>query len=241
MALSRQVEALVVVGDSRIAIQQAQGFIHCHQPNLQKHLAKCEVQMGKFRSQRLVHIKREHNQAADYLTTKTLALGESWSVQDSEELVHLERVSRIAEKLMKPKVDQRPDTSTQTKKEGEVAADAQFAPLSHAAKVIAVLTRSRARDGERLNPEVDGGTSSHDGESRRSMAPVEYQSERCRRIRTHQDQDPYLSEIKSFLIGAAERFSPRRLRKIVKVVDLFALDARGRPLSSGSVDPGPSS
>ncbi|GMF55599.1 unnamed protein product [Phytophthora fragariaefolia] len=44
MALDRQVENLVVMGDSRIVIQQVQGLINCHQPNLQKHLAECEAQ-----------------------------------------------------------------------------------------------------------------------------------------------------------------------------------------------------
>ncbi|GMG18202.1 unnamed protein product [Phytophthora fragariaefolia] len=104
MALYRQVENLVVVGESRIVIQQVQGLINCHQPNLQKHLAACEAQKEKFRTLHLVHVKREYNQTADYLTSKTLTLGKSWAVQDPEEFLHLERVSKIAEKLMKPKV-----------------------------------------------------------------------------------------------------------------------------------------
>ncbi|GMF15542.1 unnamed protein product [Phytophthora fragariaefolia] len=49
MALDRQVENLVVMGDSRIVVQQVHGLINCHPPNLQMHLAKCEVQKGKFR------------------------------------------------------------------------------------------------------------------------------------------------------------------------------------------------
>ncbi|GMF68824.1 unnamed protein product [Phytophthora fragariaefolia] len=58
------------------------------------------------------------------------------------------------------------------------------------------------------------------------MTPLEYQAERWRRIRVHHEQDTYPSEIMSFLKGDIERFSPRRLRKISKVADLFALDAR---------------
>ncbi|KAG6619564.1 reverse transcriptase [Phytophthora cinnamomi] len=232
MALDRQVEDLVVVGDSRIVIQQVQGLINCHQPNLQKHLAECEVHRDKFRTLRLVHVKREYNQAADYLTSKTLALGESWIVQDSEERTHLERVSKIAEKLMKAKVvhldgdpSPRPETSARMESDA-VAADSQSAPLSRAARVFAALTRSRARDAVHPDPGVEDIAPPGDGEPQRPMGPLEYQAERWRRIRTHKDQDAYLSEIKSFLKGDIDRFSPRRLRKIAKVADLFALDAR---------------
>ncbi|GMF46773.1 unnamed protein product [Phytophthora fragariaefolia] len=182
MALDRQVENLVVVGDSRIVIQQVQGLINCHQPNLQKHLAECEAQKEEFRKLHLVHVKREYKQAADYLTSKTLTLDKSWTVQDPEEFLHLERVSKIAEKLMKPKNTPSPEVI-------------EYAP-----------------------PDEE--------EPRRPMTPLEYQAERWRRIRAHQEQDTYLSEIKSFLKGDIGRFSPRRLRKISKVADMFALDAR---------------
>eukprot|EP00644_Phytophthora_capsici_P019092 jgi/Phyca11/133720/e_gw1.674.1.1 len=69
MALRRGIQELVVVGDSRVAIQQAQGIINCNQPNLQRRLAEFEFLRDKFRSLRLVHVKREYNQAADYLTS----------------------------------------------------------------------------------------------------------------------------------------------------------------------------
>ncbi|OWY94078.1 reverse transcriptase, partial [Phytophthora megakarya] len=68
---------VVVVGDSRIVVQQAQGLIGCHRPNLQRRLAEYEALNMKFGSVRLVHVKRDYNQAADYLTTKTLALGKA--------------------------------------------------------------------------------------------------------------------------------------------------------------------
>ncbi|POM61479.1 reverse transcriptase [Phytophthora palmivora] len=75
MALEHGIRELVVVGDSRIAIQQAQGLIDCNQPNLQRRLAEFESLKTKFQTLKLVHVKREFNQAADYLTSKTLALG----------------------------------------------------------------------------------------------------------------------------------------------------------------------
>ncbi|GMF37982.1 unnamed protein product [Phytophthora fragariaefolia] len=159
-------------------------------PKLQKHLAECEVQKNLW-TLRLVHVKWEYNQAADYLTSKTLTLGVPWTDQGPEERFHLERASTMAEKLIKP---------NDVLLEGNVG-DSQSAPLA-----------------EDVPPD--------DGEPRRSMTPLEYQTERWRRIRNRQEQDTYLSEIKSFLKGDIGRFSPRRLRKISKVADLFALDAR---------------
>ncbi|OWZ10209.1 LOW QUALITY PROTEIN: hypothetical protein PHMEG_00016972 [Phytophthora megakarya] len=67
------IQDIVVVGDSRIVIQQVQGLINCNQPNLQRRLAECEALKKRFQTVRLVHMKREFNQAADYLTSKTLA------------------------------------------------------------------------------------------------------------------------------------------------------------------------
>ncbi|OWY91975.1 hypothetical protein PHMEG_00039206 [Phytophthora megakarya] len=58
------------------------------------------------------------------------------------------------------------------------------------------------------------------------MGPLEIQAERWRRIRVHQDADEYLTEIKDFLMEDFEKFSPRRLRKVAKVADLFVLDTR---------------
>ncbi|POM73782.1 Hypothetical protein PHPALM_9339 [Phytophthora palmivora] len=98
----RGISEIVVVGDSRIVIQQAQGLINCNQPNLQRRLSEYTALKEKFKSIQLVHVKRDYNQAADYLTSKTLALGEAWTVSDPAELMHLEQVSMIPERIMKP-------------------------------------------------------------------------------------------------------------------------------------------
>ncbi|KAE9267842.1 hypothetical protein PF001_g29911 [Phytophthora fragariae] len=85
MARERDITELVVVGDSRIVIQQVQGLINCHQPNLQRKLAECEAMKEHFTSLRFVHVKRDFNKAADYITSKTLVLDDSWTVQEEDE------------------------------------------------------------------------------------------------------------------------------------------------------------
>ncbi|OWZ02021.1 LOW QUALITY PROTEIN: reverse transcriptase [Phytophthora megakarya] len=204
------------VGDSRIVIQQVQGLINCNQPHPQKHLAKVEVLKKEFGSLRLVHLKREYNQAADYLTTKTLAMDESWDVMDPVEIEHLEQVSKFAEKLMKvedPKLKSGVDpTSGGILSKDAEQPTAESAPLTKSARVLAAVTRSRSLAESTLR--------------NRPMNPLEFQAERWRRIRVHQDADEYLSEIKDFLKEDLEKFSPRRLRKVANVADLFVRDTR---------------
>ncbi|OWZ06341.1 LOW QUALITY PROTEIN: reverse transcriptase [Phytophthora megakarya] len=88
LVVDRGFRDVVVVGDSRI-------------PNRQRRFAEYEALKVKFGSVRFVHVKRDYNQAADYLTTKTLALGKACVVKDEDELMHLKFVSRILEKIMK--------------------------------------------------------------------------------------------------------------------------------------------
>jgi ribonuclease HI len=228
MALEHNIQDLVVVGDSRIVIQQVQGLINCHQPNLQRRLAECEVLKEKFQRLRLVHVKRDFNHTADYLTSKTLVLDESWTVHDEDERRHLEVVSKIHEQLMKPpvviqdvkdedtKIDPRnipnDDAAVPNVSQVDGLPGPESAPLTPAARVMAVLTRSAAAEVS---------------EERPAMSPLEYQAERWRRIKAHQEMNEHLSEIAAFLNGDLEQFSPRRLRKISKEADLFALDERG--------------
>ncbi|KAE9170264.1 hypothetical protein PF005_g27620 [Phytophthora fragariae] len=220
MVRGRNITELVVVGDSRIVIQQVQGLINCHQPNLQRKLAECEAMKEHFTSLRLVYVKRDFNQAADYITSKTLVLDDSWTVQEEDERRHLEQVSKIPEQLMKsqasPGVDIRvPESLADVSFQKEnVDVGSKSAPLPNVVRVMAAVTRSGAqREAE--------------DSSRPPLGPLEYQAERWRRIKVHQRSEEYLAELVRFLKGDFESFSPRRLRKIGKVADLFALDSRG--------------
>jgi hypothetical protein len=187
LAQEQGIQDLIVVGDSRIVIQQVQGLINCNQPNLQRRLAECKVLDDKFKSLKLVHVKRDYNQAADYLTSKTLTLGEAWTVLDESECTHLQNVSKIHEKLMKSPVavlDEKTSSADGVIEDvthREVVPDESMpgpesAPLPHAARVFAVMTRAASLDTETPNE---------------SMDQLEYQAEQWRRIRLHQDQDDH--------------------------------------------------
>ncbi|OWZ15102.1 LOW QUALITY PROTEIN: hypothetical protein PHMEG_00011324 [Phytophthora megakarya] len=93
MAQARGVRDLVAMGDSPIVIQQVQGLINCNQPKLQRQLTSCEtLKKGLIRS---AHVKRYFNQAANYLSSKALLLGRSWSVQEGGECKPVQRISKI--------------------------------------------------------------------------------------------------------------------------------------------------
>ncbi|OWZ15385.1 reverse transcriptase [Phytophthora megakarya] len=197
---------VVVVSDSRIVIQQAQGLIGCHQPNLQRRLAEYEALKVKFGSVRLVHVKRDYNQAADYLTTKTLALGKAWVVEDADELMHLKFVSRIPEKIMKT-----PETSLKGDRPSDLLSDSAPSTPETAIPVNLVTTRSRSRQVAQVD---DPGR------------PLDYRDERWRRIKVHQDEDPELKRLKVYLKGDLLHYTRREVKKIAKGSDRYVLDSR---------------
>ncbi|OWY93682.1 reverse transcriptase, partial [Phytophthora megakarya] len=90
--------------------------------------------------------------------------------------------------------------------------DVMAAPLPYAAKILVAVIRASVRDQQ--------GSSE-------PLNPLDYQRERWRRIKVHQEQDEYLRDLRDFLNGEVDRFTLHRLRKIAKFADLFALDARG--------------
>ncbi|EGZ08549.1 hypothetical protein PHYSODRAFT_340298 [Phytophthora sojae] len=205
-AMEHGVYDLVVVGDSRIAIQQAQGLINCHQPNLQRLLSEFDSVRQKFQSVKLIHVKREFNQAADYLISRTLAAGESLVIDDPLELSHLRLMNRIPEKLVKQSESGVVDPLVEGTAERRVLRavvdefpDYDNAPLSLGARVLAALTRSQAqaevRDAEETESDTPG------------MTPLEFQAERWRRIKAHQDGDPWMRQLKAFLRGGPQKIA----------------------------------
>ncbi|OWY99589.1 LOW QUALITY PROTEIN: reverse transcriptase [Phytophthora megakarya] len=99
LALNAGIQELVVVGDSRNTA--APGVIGCTQPHLLRLLQEAEGLQAKFKSLRLVHVKREFNAAADYISKRGIQEQSSLEVTDLEERKLLQGLNRIHEKLMK--------------------------------------------------------------------------------------------------------------------------------------------
>ncbi|OWZ15318.1 reverse transcriptase [Phytophthora megakarya] len=212
LALKYDVKELVAAGDSRVVVQQAKGLINCNQPNL----AKYEDLRKDFVSVKLIHVKREFNQAADYMTSKPLVLGESWELNDPDEIVHLRLVSRIPEKIMKPtEIPISPATDTvcsdQVKLGVNSPDDGIPESLVTAAEALMVMTRSRAEA---------------DASSRTRIDQAGYQDERWRIIKVHQDEDLWIQQMKKVLRGDVLNLPRNQAKKVAKVFDQFVLDSR---------------
>ncbi|OWY97134.1 reverse transcriptase [Phytophthora megakarya] len=182
LAMKYDVKELVAVGDSRIVVQQAQGLINSNQPNLQRRLAEYEDLRKDFVSVKWIHVKREFNQAADYLTSKTLVLEESWELNDPHEIVHLRLVSRIPEKIMRPsELPSIPATDAVRSDQVRLGADSPDVgipeSLATAAEALMVMTRSRIETGVGSRTPVDQSG---------------YQDERWKRIKVRQDEDLWI-------------------------------------------------
>ncbi|OWZ02426.1 reverse transcriptase [Phytophthora megakarya] len=129
-------------------------------------------------------------------------------------MTHLECVSSIPEKLMKLIVILDPDDPTRETPPDEptsVQPGSESAPLPTPVRIMTAVIRSHARgDPSQTDP----------------MGPLEYQAERWRRIKAHQDEDHRLLNLKKFLRGEVDSFSRAQIRRLSKEADLFVLDSR---------------
>ncbi|KAJ0390556.1 hypothetical protein P43SY_010999 [Pythium insidiosum] len=89
------IEDVVVVGDSRIAVQQCQGTIGCNEARLQVLLNRFASLRAAFKSLELAHVKREFNAPADFLASKALQVGDV-SLATDVELEQLRGLNKLA-------------------------------------------------------------------------------------------------------------------------------------------------
>ncbi|GMF37356.1 unnamed protein product [Phytophthora lilii] len=190
LALAREVTDLIVVGDSRIAIQQAQATsvvwdsdtvseIQCLNPRLQMMLNEFEQRRPKFKSVKFEHVKREFHSAAYYLTFKTLLTQHSLTIDDPVELAQLKQLNRIPEKLIKAEESQlvKPDAGLSPESEipddviAEPVVIARVAAAMSLESQIFVVTRSQAQNQD------DAGNRDRDERSESTSVTAEAESE----------------------------------------------------------------
>ena len=99
-ALENKVPDLIIVGDSRLAIQQCMGVIACKKDKLQDMLARRNELVAHFNSVRYFHVIRRYNAAADTLATEALETKSGQVVKDPGRLSELQHLNRIQERLL---------------------------------------------------------------------------------------------------------------------------------------------
>ncbi|ETI38116.1 hypothetical protein F443_16071, partial [Phytophthora nicotianae P1569] len=101
-ALAHGAEELVIVGDSRLAIQQSLGVIACRKESLMALLNTHKELTLKLRSVKYLHVVREYNAAADSLATELLESKVSRVIlaeSRKSELVTLNRIQEVIHEL----------------------------------------------------------------------------------------------------------------------------------------------
>lgn len=209
-ALDCQIPEIVVVGDSRIAIQQAQGLINCNSDNLRRMLLKYEKLASQFRKIELIHAMCEFNSSADHLTSRALRLGSSF-VDNPEVLELIKSLNNIYEKVMK-----HPDLEISTAPAApvqqphlEVGQDKLGKVAKRIAPTFMVNTRRQLRrsgpdqNAQRVanEDEPDQRTNVATPRNASDAAPQRAIEERWSRIRENQDAGPQSANLKKFLRG----------------------------------------
>ncbi|OWZ17003.1 LOW QUALITY PROTEIN: hypothetical protein PHMEG_0009120 [Phytophthora megakarya] len=98
-ALALGAEALVIVGDSKFAIQQSLGVIACRNEALMVQLNYHKEITKKFKSAKYLHLLREFNAAADSLATEALESKTPKVVLSESRKTELSNLNRIQEMI----------------------------------------------------------------------------------------------------------------------------------------------
>ncbi|KAE8980835.1 hypothetical protein PR001_g24180, partial [Phytophthora rubi] len=98
-ALDRGITDLIIVGDSRLAIQQSMGVIACKKDTLQVELARHKALTKQLSSTRYLHVLRTYNASADALATEALEAKAGRVILNAERKAELRVLNRIQEVL----------------------------------------------------------------------------------------------------------------------------------------------
>ncbi|GMG17012.1 unnamed protein product [Phytophthora fragariaefolia] len=150
-ALQRGVSDLIIVGDSRLAIQQSMGVIACKKDALQVDLARHKELTKKLNSVRYLHVVRLYNSAAGSMATEALEAKAGRVVLRLERKAELKALNKIPEMLYtcENSADTRRNSATIGKQSAENSAERTEEPK------VTATTRSQAR---RLRFEDEGAS-----------------------------------------------------------------------------------
>ncbi|KAE8879277.1 hypothetical protein PF003_g36670 [Phytophthora fragariae] len=98
-ALDRGITNLIIVGDSRHAIQQSMGVIACKKDTLQVELARHKALTKQLGSTRYLHVLRTYNAAADALATEAPEAKAGRVILSADRKAELQVLNRIQEML----------------------------------------------------------------------------------------------------------------------------------------------
>ncbi|GMF47823.1 unnamed protein product [Phytophthora fragariaefolia] len=245
-ALQRGVSDLIIVGDSRLAIQQSMGVIACKMDALQVELARHKELTKKLNSVRYLHVVRLYNSAVDSMATEALEAKAGRVVLSLERKSELKALNKIPEMLYtcENSADIRRNSATIRKQSAENSAERTEEP-----KVTATILRqkggspSERRQSVRNEAEFGGAQSQVSNDTAELLTELSeartpdasdidllvVQAERRQRISKAQDAELRWADLKAYLKGEFTQLSHRRVHNAGKVADEFVLSEDGLP------------
>ncbi|POM73960.1 Hypothetical protein PHPALM_9140 [Phytophthora palmivora] len=234
-ALEHTTEDLVIVGDSRLAIQQSLGVIACRKESLLTQLNRHRELTAKFRSVKYLHVVRELNAAADSLASETLENKVSKVVSTETRLSELTTLNRIQDVIYEPtakaETEDKPSVNTirahQQAKVNEKrvrfanetsAVDRREADSQDKASDMPTNAQNQVREEQ---PSAEDSPST--APSANDIDPLTVQRERRRRIAVAQDEELRWSNRKTVLRGGDSKLGYRAARDSWKMSDRFTL------------------
>ncbi|GMF54705.1 unnamed protein product [Phytophthora fragariaefolia] len=188
---------LVVVGDSRLAIQQSLGVIACLKESLLTQLNIHRELVARFQSVRYRHVTREYNASADSLAGDTLATKEAKTTLTEESRSKLEQLNRIHEVIYeRPNREVTQVSTLRALPEDMVTQRGNFFDFAH-------------------KPSAD------------DVDPLEVQEERRRRVGRAQDEELRWANLKLVLKGESSSLGYKAALEAWKMADRFVLSDDG--------------
>ncbi|GMF26857.1 unnamed protein product [Phytophthora fragariaefolia] len=137
---------LVVVGDSRLAIQQSLVVIACLKESLLTQLNIHRELVARFQSVRYLHVTREYNASADSLAGETLATKEAKTTLTEESRSKLEQLNRIHEVIYeRPNREATQVSTLRTLSEDMVTQRRNFFDFALKPRFITAITRQQTQ------------------------------------------------------------------------------------------------
>ncbi|GMF20061.1 unnamed protein product [Phytophthora fragariaefolia] len=136
-ALQRGVFDVIIVDNSRLAIQQSMGVIACKKDSLQVELARHKELTKKLNSARYLHVARLYNSATDSIVTEALEANAGRVLLSIERKAELRALNKISERLYTSK--------NSADAEGNSAGANENSAKTAEEPRVTATTRSRAR------------------------------------------------------------------------------------------------
>ncbi|GMF37533.1 unnamed protein product [Phytophthora fragariaefolia] len=224
---------LVVVGDSRLAIQHSLGVIACLKESLLTQRNIHREFVARFQSVRYLHITREYKASADSLAGEALAVKEAKTTLTEKSKSKLEQLNRIHEVIYeRPNREVTQVSTLRTLSEDMVTQRGNVFDIALKPSVTggpeppdrpndATTESSHVENGE-----IPPGVAEHPP-SAEDIDPLEVLEERRRRVGRAQDEELRWANLKLVLKGEGASLGYKAAREDWTMADRFVLSDDG--------------